>query len=848
MGNKWLKKKEESQFYMLTKNFNNYICEQPEKISDSQIKIPIKHNGIEIELLIKNYEYGIIEIIFDYPDKKIRYKPKTEIPNNSLKEKPFNKIDISDEKIECEIITNEYNSNQKNTLIINLKNFTITYYLNEIKLFSFNEEKTLNCLNIETKTEKIKSNSFDFKYENTNFLIGLSERDTNLFLKDDSYRIFNVDNSEQIIGSSDPTYGSIPLIHGISKNNIISILNNNTSDQWVEIKTLSNNIKNINWITEGGIIDLFLFSDLNYYNQLNKVSQITGFSKLVPLFVFGYHQCKWGYKDLDDMENVTRKFNELNIPYDVIWFDIDHTNEKKYFTWDPKNFSNPEKLLNRIKDEKRYFVTIIDPHIKKCDNYEIADILKKNDCFIKIKNKDNQLENFIGYCWPTFSYYIDVLNYEKIQKIYNDFFKREDYFLNYDNLGTWVDMNEPSTFNKETENTIPKNTIHFDGENYIEHREVHNLYGYLYQKIAYNSLKNRLNNKKRPFILTRSFYSGSQKYGFIWTGDNKANKEFLNNSIETNIINGFCGISSCGSDVGGFFDNPSEDLFKDWFNLGIFYVFFRGHSALNTKRREFWLFSNETLNYIIKCIIQRYNILMFIYLKFRKYTFDGISILKPAWMVFNNFYDDLVKLNDMSSIFVFGDEILIVNYYTLCDEGIKFLNNLNIKLYELFDNCKIINKFSKDDNKDKFRKFVIGGNIIPFTYEVKNCSYYVMRAPLTLKICCDNNMKSIGYYYLDDGISIDIDNNFIHMKYEFNGNELKVENLNLKFNPSDCSIKDIIPIYDYIEIYGLDKEFSKAKINDSKEIDIIVSDDKSIKFSLKNENIKIYELINIILK
>ena len=506
MGNKWLKKKEESQFYMLTKNFNNYICGQPKKISDSQIKIPINHNGIEIELLIKNYEYGIIQIIFDYPDKKIRYKPKTDIPNNSLKEKPFKTINISEEKIECEIITNEYNSNQKNTLIINLQNFTLTYFLNEIKLFSLNEEKTLNCLNIETKTEKIKSNSFDFKYENTNFLIGLSERDSHLFLKDDSYRIFNVDNSDQIIGSSDPTYGSIPLIHGINKNNIISILNNNTSDQWVDIKTINNNIKNINWITEGGIIDLFLFSDLNYYNQLNKVSKITGFSKLVPLYVFGYHQCKWGYKDLNDMENVTLKFNELNIPYDVIWFDIDHTNEKKYFTWDPKNFSQPENLLNRIKDEKRYFVTIIDPHIKKCDNYEIADILKKNDCFADIKNKENKLDDYIGYSWSIFSYYIDALNYEKLQKIYKDFFKREDYFFNYDNLGIWVDINESSTFNKEIENTIPKNPIHYDRENYIEHREINNLYGYLYQKKAYNSLKNRFNNKKRPFLLTRSFY------------------------------------------------------------------------------------------------------------------------------------------------------------------------------------------------------------------------------------------------------------------------------------------------------------------------------------------------------
>ena len=87
-------------------------------------------------------------------------------------------------------------------------------------------------------------------------------------------------------------------------------------------------------------------------------------------------------------------------------------------------------------------------------------------------------------------------------------------------------MIEPSAFNTENENTIPKNIIHFYGKNYIEHREIHNLYGYLYQKIAYNSLKNRLNNKTRPFTLTRNFYSGNQKYGFIWVRDNKVNKDF----------------------------------------------------------------------------------------------------------------------------------------------------------------------------------------------------------------------------------------------------------------------------------------------------------------------------------
>lgn len=37
----------------------------------------------------------------------------------------------------------------------------------------------------------------------------------------------------------------------------------------------------------------------------------------------------------------------------------------------------------------------------------------------------------------------------------------------------------------------------------------------------------RSGGKKRPFILSRSFFSGSQRYGAIWTGDNLASWEHL---------------------------------------------------------------------------------------------------------------------------------------------------------------------------------------------------------------------------------------------------------------------------------------------------------------------------------
>jgi alpha-glucosidase (family GH31 glycosyl hydrolase) len=35
---------------------------------------------------------------------------------------------------------------------------------------------------------------------------------------------------------------------------------------------------------------------------------------------------------------VNAKFDEHDIPMDVMWLDIEHTDGKKYFTWDARKF------------------------------------------------------------------------------------------------------------------------------------------------------------------------------------------------------------------------------------------------------------------------------------------------------------------------------------------------------------------------------------------------------------------------------------------------------------------------------------------------------------------------------
>lgn len=92
-------------------------------------------------------------------------------------------------------------------------------------------------------------------------------------------------------------------------------------------------------------------------------------------------------------------------------------------------------------------------------------------------------------------------------------------------LFTWNDMNEPSVFNGP-EVSMPKDAKNLQG---IEHREWHNLYGmYYHQATSMGHLARCPDSSsdptllQRPFVLTRAFWAGSQKFGAMWTGDNTA--------------------------------------------------------------------------------------------------------------------------------------------------------------------------------------------------------------------------------------------------------------------------------------------------------------------------------------
>jgi len=93
---------------------------------------------------------------------------------------------------------------------------------------------------------------------------------------------------------------------------------------------------------------------------------------------------------------------------------------------------------------------------------------------------------------------------------------------------------------------MPRDAIHYGG---VEHREVHNAYGYYFHMATANGLLKRGAGKVRPFVLSRAFFAGSQRYGAVWTGDNSADWDHLRASVPMVLTLGLTGIIFSGENT-----------------------------------------------------------------------------------------------------------------------------------------------------------------------------------------------------------------------------------------------------------------------------------------------------------
>jgi alpha 1,3-glucosidase len=579
-------------------------------------------------------------------------------------------------------------------------------------------------------------------------------------------------------------YGAIPFMQAHRKESTVGVFWLNGAETWVDIiksKTSANPLSlgikgttttQTHWISESGQLDLFIFLGPTAKDVISAYSALTGYTALPQEFAIAYHQCRWNYVTDDDVVDVNKKFNKFNIPFDVIWLDIEYTDGKKYFTWDPLTFDDPENMHKQLAKSDRKLVTIIDPHIKNTDSYPVVEQLKKQG--LGVMNKDGDL--YEGWCWPGSSHWIDCFN-PAANKWWKSLFQYDKFKGTFANTFIWNDMNEPSVFNGP-ETTMPKDNLHHGN---WEHRDVHNINGMTFQNATYHALLSRSKaeekSPRRPFVLTRSFFPGSQRLGAMWTGDNLAEWSHLAAALPMILNQGISGFPFAGADVGGFFGNPSKELLTRWYQAGAFYPFFRGHAHIDTRRREPYLAEEPFRGIMTRAIQLRYTLLPAWYTAFHEASISGAPIVRP------NFYvipDDEGGFAVDDQMYLANTGLLIKPVVTEGAESVDIYLGDDTPYYDYFDYTtykgKGVHTFQAP--LDKIPLLMRAGHIFPRRDRVRRSSGLMKMDPYTLVVVLGPDGKGEGELYVDDGESFDYENGaYIHRKFTFKNGILRSEDL-----------------------------------------------------------------------
>ncbi|KAM7290042.1 putative glucosidase II [Ixodes scapularis] len=283
----------------------------------------------------------------------------------------------------------------------------------------------------------------------------------------------------------------------------------------------------------------------------------------------------------------------------------------------------------------------------------------------------------------------------------------------------------------------------------------------------------RSDNKLRPFVLSRSFFIGSQRYGAVWTGDNEADWNHLRISVPMILSLSMAGITFSGADVGGFFKNPDAELSVRWYQAGAYQPFFRAHSHIHTKRREPWHFGEETLEHVRDALRQRYALLPLWYTLFWENERTGLPPFRPLWFDFPGDRDTFLIDNQH----LIGDRLLVRPVVEAgASKATVYFPGQNQVWYdvETWEKHEGLSTVTVPVTLRKIPVYQRGGTVIPKKERLRRCSSLTKDDPYTLQIALDKESKSAeGTLYVDDGLSFQYKKgDFLYLKYRFADNKL----------------------------------------------------------------------------
>ena len=517
----------------------------------------------------------------------------------------------------------------------------------------------------------------------------------------------------------------------------------NSAIGYLDLDSESNNT--LTYETIGGRMTYQLVVGENWKDLLREYTFLTGRQPMPPRWAFGNFASRFGYHSEREARAVVQKFKEDSIPLDAIifdlyWFGDTITGTMGNLEFHTDSFPEPQKMISDFKQENIKTILITEPFIlsssKKWKEANTKQLLALDE-----SGHPYRYDFYFGNTGLLDIYKPHVRKW--FWGVYRD-------LRNMGVEGIWGDLGEPEVH--------PSDLFH----NGIPADFVHNTYGHNWARLIHSGYKEDFPNE-RPFILMRSGYSGSQRFGMIpWSGDVNRSWGGLRSQMEISLQMGLQGMGYMHSDLGGFAGaNDDPELYVRWLQYGVFQPIFRPHAQEEVASEPIFK-DDKTKDLARKAIELRYKLLPYNYSLAHENHVSGTPLMRPLFMEFED--EDYLR----ARTYMWGDAFIVQAITDPLDSNLDSNAMSLITLPVSEDWCDMTSGVLVGSNEpqmdgsimkvaaaeagiDHIPVYVRAGSFIPTIKRIMSTEEYDPKDVVIQCYYTNNLRESNGFWYEDDG-------------------------------------------------------------------------------------------------
>ena len=373
--------------------------------------------------------------------------------------------------------------------------------------------------------------------------------------------------------------------------------------------------------------------------------KLTGEVPYMHDWAFGFIQCRERYDTQAELLEAAHGFKDRNIPMDMIVQDWQYWGETGWnsMEFDKTKYPDAKAMIDEVHDLGYKIMISVWSRVATVGSRTLNE---------RNKNIGTTLGNNLaakGYFIPG-TEWIDYFNPEAAEYYWNSF-RDSLVVLGFD--GWWFDATEPDNDYELLDRRVANNTI--PGAVY------RNVYPLMANRIMYEGFKTYYEPDNMPYVLTRSAFAGSQRYGIVtWSGDISGTWDTFRRQIAGGLGQSATGIPWWTYDAGGFQRVPDQYTNEDYqevmlrmIQTSVFLPFMRVHGS--GSKTEPWNYTEETNRIYVDQIKLRYKLQPYIVSVAKKVTEEGYTMMRPLVFDFANDEEALKQTAE----YMFGPDYLV---------------------------------------------------------------------------------------------------------------------------------------------------------------------------------------------